>query len=520
MNKYFKHINYTAEDIAARKYEAWDLIRPIRSITALLLCTALASTLVLTPVCAVDTENNPVIHKDPAEEICALTDYLHGKAALTPEAVQNADLNNDGEIDIFDLGLLKRKMLLEMSGAVELTPTVQKNVTLAVEPLLWNNVCLPAEAFASVQTYVIHDPEELQKAMEGLQEAVQRSLQNTYSEAFFKDNVLILHYGCQNYEPYTTEIADISYQDGILTVTAEPKTSETGAKRGIEIWQIAVPRSQYNGNGVKWAAKDTEYIHAGYASWSMFAGVMDPKDGFADTLGKDGTVIRDFASLKELSEKLFGETGSHALQVKYPESFFENKAVWFSYTENAQTSHSMWQTRKVGDTVYADIRVSESFGDVIDYYLHGVSFDKNLEAEHFKLHQVTIPVYPGLTGKTAYFDSLRCQSSLLVNTYSFGDEHEITFYWTHNIGIVQYAAREKIASFAVSEDCSDFSQPIDTEEVDPGPTVTPYEFPGAVMKNDKEGYALIMGANEMTIRFLKSKATGEEESITVPYPKN
>ena len=29
-----------------------------------------------------------------------------------------------------------------------------------------------------------------------------------------------------------------------------------------------------------------------------------------------------------------------------------------------------------------------------------------------------------------------------------------------------------------------------------------------------------MGANEMTIRFLKSKATGEEESITVPYPKN
>ena len=107
-----------------------------------------------------------------------------------------------------------------------------------------------------------------------------------------------------------------------------------------------------------------------------------------------------------------------------------------------------------------------------------------------------------------------------MNIYSFGDEHEITLYWAHDIGTVQHAAREKIASFAVSEDCSDFSQPIDVEEVDPGPTVTPYEFPGAVMKNDKEGYALIMGANEMTIRFLKSKATGEEESITVPYPKN
>ena len=29
MEKYFKHINYTAEDIAAGKYEAWDLIRPM-----------------------------------------------------------------------------------------------------------------------------------------------------------------------------------------------------------------------------------------------------------------------------------------------------------------------------------------------------------------------------------------------------------------------------------------------------------------------------------------------------------
>ena len=29
MEKYFKHINYTAEDFAAGKYEAWDLIRPM-----------------------------------------------------------------------------------------------------------------------------------------------------------------------------------------------------------------------------------------------------------------------------------------------------------------------------------------------------------------------------------------------------------------------------------------------------------------------------------------------------------
>ena len=58
------------------------------------------------------------------------------------------------------------------------------------------------------------------------------------------------------------------------------------------------------------------------------------------------------------------------------------------------------------------------------------------------------------------------------------------------------------------------------EEVDPGMTVTPFDFPGAVMKNDKEGYAIIMGENEMAIHFLKSKVTGEEESITAPYPKN
>ena len=448
-------------------------------------------------------------------ELRTLTDYLHGRGELTPDALQNADRNGDGEVDVFDLGLLKRDVLLESAGADKLSPTVKKDMTEAVEPLLWNNVCLPVDAFASVQTFVISSPEELRNAMKGLQEAVQRSLENTYNEAFFKTNVLILHYGYQNYDAYETEIEDISYQDDILTITAVQNPVESYTKKGIEIWQIAVPRSQYNGNTVRWVAKDTEYLHAGYDSIAMWSSDYGAKDGFAKALGKEGLIVRDFAALQDLSETLFEEKGAQMLQKKYPESFFEKKALWFSYTTDVLATYSMWQARKVGDTVHADIRSSESFGDIADNTLHILSFDKDLDAAHFKLHQITLPAYPGLSGRTAYFDGVNYDTALLVNTYDFGSEHEITFYWAHTVGNVPYAAREKIASYAVSEDCSDFNQP--SEELSVTRTETMLDDT-RVWKNDEEQYAIVMEPDEVTIRFLTSKSSKEEVSFTIPYP--
>ena len=482
---------------------------------------ALLGSAVLTPITSFSeetllTESIAFDSIHTAEDIRTLTDYLHGRIELTPEVFQSVDMNGDGEVDVFDLGLLKRDVLQDTTGSSKLTPTVQKDVTEAVEPLLWNNVCLPADAFASVQTFVISTPEELQDAMKGLQEAVQRSMQNTYNEAFFKDNVLILHYGYQNFDSYETEIEDISYQDDILTVTAVQNPVESYTKKGIEIWQITVPRSQYNGNNVRWVAKDTEYLNAGYDSFAMWSSGFGAKENFTQALGKDGLVVRDFAALKDLSETLFEDKGAQMLQKKYSESFFEKKALWFSYTTDVLSTYSMWQARKVGDTVYADIRSSESFGDIADYYLHILSFDKDVDAKHFKLHKITLPTYPGLSGRTAFFDGVNYDTALLVNTYDFGNEHEIAFYWAHTIGNVPYAAREKIASYAVSEDCSDFNQP--SEELSVIRTETMLDDT-RVWKNDEEQYAIVMGPDEVTIRFLKSKASEEEVNFTIPYPE-
>ncbi|MCR5718841.1 MAG: carbohydrate-binding domain-containing protein [Oscillospiraceae bacterium] len=55
-------------------------------------------------------------------DLVAFTKYLHGKAPLEQQALENADMDQDGSNDVFDLGLMKKTVL---SGA-EQTPTEEQ----------------------------------------------------------------------------------------------------------------------------------------------------------------------------------------------------------------------------------------------------------------------------------------------------------------------------------------------------------------------------------------------------------
>ena len=55
-------------------------------------------------------------------DLVAFTKYLHGKAPLAQQALENADMDQDGSNDVFDLGLMKKTVL----SGTEQTPTEEQ----------------------------------------------------------------------------------------------------------------------------------------------------------------------------------------------------------------------------------------------------------------------------------------------------------------------------------------------------------------------------------------------------------
>jgi hypothetical protein len=106
--------------------------------------------------------------------------------------------------------------------------------------------------------------------------------------------------------------------------------------------------------------------------------------------------------------------------------------------------------------------------------------------------------------------------TLLVNTYSFHDEKEIALYWAYPVGIAPYAGQKLIQSFAVSEDCSDFSVPCDVTDIVSAETMLDDT---REWNNEAEGYRIVWSTNSVYVRFLKSKSTGKWEQIEIPCPK-
>ncbi len=456
-----------------------------------------------------------------ANDLRVLTEYLHGKAQLTADAVQNADMNGDGETDVFDLGLLKQKCRTEAVECMELTPTIQKDVTNAVEAKFWNTVCLSEKSYSHQKTKVIENSDHLKSFTASLYPAVQRSLLKTYDDAFFRDNVLILHYDLQHYDLCTTEIADISYKDHKLTITAEQVPSEKRTNSGIQIWQIAVPRSQYNGNGAAWTEKNTEFIKAGYRCFDLE--LISAENRFQydfDAIWMQRNQekkIQNFSDLKTYSETIFDEKGAEWLQEQFPERFFETQSVCFIMTDALiGTQFTCWQTKKMDNTVIADVRTNESFGCEAGAFLNAVTFEKELDAEHFELRVTTIPQSDRAAEGSYNFFGNDSGMTLLVNTYSFHDEKEIALYWAYPVGNAPYAGQKLIQSFAVSEDCSDFSVPCDVTDI-----VSAEEMPDdtRVWENVAEGYRIVWSTDSVLVRFLKSKSTGEWEQIEIPCPK-
>jgi hypothetical protein len=374
---------------------------------------------------------------------------------------------------------------------MDLTPTVKADLTADAGETEWANACKPD----SKSTLVISSARELKQHCRNWRAAVQRSLLNTYDDAFFQKNILILHLTPYDHDQEILTFSDLSYKNGNLTVTVARQAQEEPSDRCIQIWQIALPREQYNDKDVVWTEQDTVYYTGTFSETTC---MNVPEETYSKL--KQGVLVTSAEEDIKLMTAVFGTDETAA---KDP-AFFEENAIFYRIEDKIYGDKTtLWQIRRTGDRVTVDTQTTLSSDDEAFPMLERLVLPKEAVTgdPEITIRSVSRPFWLTTSGTICYYDSE--QGTLAVNQYHFGDEYETAFYWVYPRGIARYAEYRLIKSEAVSADASVFKE---------------YDGKGAhITKDDAEGYSIEWGETGVTVTFLKSKSDGKQTVVHFPY---
>ena len=439
-------------------------------------------------------------------DVIRLNKALLGVEQLTDEQRAAADVNNNGTVDSGD-SLLILKYALEMINGfdamqsdVQLDAAVRFDLTRDVDTATWEKACSPS----TENTKVVTSAEELADFSADLRPAVQRELANRYDAAFFDEHVLILHLGVNGYMDHQ-EFSGIAYKDDALTVTTKQKDTDDYTTY-VQLWQIALPKAQYNGKGAVWTEEDTEYCYdADYTfqlpGWAM-PGQIQPIKKL-----EQGVLVTSAEEELALLNEAYGTNDATAEDYGLSEDIYKDNVRFYKTSSMIHgIRNTMWQLRKTGNQLIADIYFNDDFGDTVGIGLECVTIPARLVDADTQISFRKVKISNAVTTSGKLTTLTAPSPALAICQYQFGDSYETAFYWYYSGGSDPHFEYRFITSEAVSADVSDFSK-----------CEVPY---GKSCRNDEEGFNVERGTDGVTVTFMKSKSTGETTTLSFPFPQN
>ncbi|MDE6706607.1 MAG: hypothetical protein K2K06_01000 [Oscillospiraceae bacterium] len=367
-----------------------------------------------------------------------LTKYLHGKHNITKEDFTKLDRNYDDTVNIYDFVILKQQLI--RAGGTEIQQKVNKiNAVTDINDIASATI----EGWDSAMSDTNYTFESFGQFDEVITElfkpAVVRSLEKTYDEEFFEQNLLCMNLWAQNPDDdFTMHIADVTYKNNKLYIDYEKSYLNEGiGEKRVLISQVAVPKAECpNYDGVVWGMENTQPVNYEYAfdSARRYYG-----DGAEEPI--EPKLICSYEELLEYADTLGYSQKETALE-KYPAEFFETKAVYFRpvYYVESGAEETAWNVRKQGDTITADIKVSRPPTDNLTgtIGLGQLILDKaDAENAVVSCRECSAVMHYYASNETFDGEMIKyyipdMHTSLAVNQYRFKDGNAIEFYWYYS----------------------------------------------------------------------------------------
>ncbi|MDE6657681.1 MAG: dockerin type I repeat-containing protein, partial [Oscillospiraceae bacterium] len=395
-------------------------------------------------------------------DVVLLKKYLHGKQSITQEQFKKLDRNHDNLVNIYDFVILKQQLI--QSEIVELPQEIHAvtaiDETASVTVAGWDSAM--SDTAYTFETFQNFD----ETITELLKPAVVRSLEKTYDEEFFKNNVLHMNLFAQEEDWFTVDSISVTCQNHKLYINYEITDYDdyVSAKQVI-ISQVAVPKTEYsNYDSVVWDIENTQPIHYEY-EFDCIEGI----DYSSENRRRPPKLICSYDKLLEYVDTLNDFQKETALE-KYPAEFFETKAVCLRPVCYAETcaKDTVWNVRKQGKALMFNVKVPQLQSDWIGgtIGLGQLIFNKS-DVENLNIdvscHEFSAVMGYYMSNET--FDGEMLQyyipeiyRTITVNQYRFKDKNVIEFYWDYSFDHMGY---ELIDSIDVDLDYKPFTGDVD-----------------------------------------------------------
>ncbi|MDE6004342.1 MAG: hypothetical protein K2G88_03050 [Oscillospiraceae bacterium] len=439
--------------------------------------------------------------------------YLHGKQTITQEEFTKLDRNYDNTVNIYDFVILKQQLI--KSGIAEPPQEISKKINAVTDNNDVASVTVAGwDSAMSDTNYTFESFEHFDEIITQLfKPAVVRSLERTYDEEFFKQNLLCMNLWAQNPDDdFTMHIGDVIYKNNKLYIDYHKSYLNEGiGEKRVIISQVAVPKAECSGyDSVVWGMENTQPVNYEYAfdSAKRYYG-----DGAEEPI--EPKLICSYEELLEYADTLGYSQKETALE-KYSAEFFETKAVYFRpvYYVESGAEETAWNVRKQGNTITADIKVSRPPTDNLTgtIGLGQLILDK-ADAENAVVSCRECTAVMHYYGSNETFDGEMIKYyipdmhvSLAVNQYRFKDGNAIEFYWYYS------GSGGSGYEFIDSEDVDLIYQPfVDNIEI--------IEDDIKKWENNYEGenYSIIYNPdkNSLTVKFKTS--AGSDEFVTKEF---
>ncbi|MDE6777607.1 MAG: dockerin type I repeat-containing protein, partial [Oscillospiraceae bacterium] len=365
-----------------------------------------------------------------------LQKYLHGKQSITQEQFTKLDRNHNNLVNIYDLMILKQQLIqseiAELPQEIHAVTAIDKTASVTVAG--WDSAM--SDTAYTFETFQNFD----ETITELLKPAVVRSLEKTYDEEFFKNNVLHMNLFAQEEDWFTVDSISVTCQNHKLYINYEiTDYDDYVSGKQVIISQVAVPKTEYsNYDSVVWSIENTELINYEYE--------FDCIEGYEsfENRKRPPRLICSYDELLEYVDTLNDFQKETALE-KYPAEFFETKAVCLRPVWYAETcaKDTVWNVRKQGKALMFNVKMPQLQSDWIGgtIGLGQLIFNKsdveNLYIDVF-CHECNAVVDYYMSNET--FDGEMLQyyipeiyRTITVNQYRFKDKNVIEFYWDYKL---------------------------------------------------------------------------------------
>lgn len=439
-----------------------------------------------------------------------LQKYLSGSESFTGLQLLAADLNGDGRVNVFDAVSMKRRIIQNQPEY-----TVRTDMTNAAYQTAWD------DAMKENKTAVVTSAEELDSYLtQRFRSSVVRSLEKTYDEEFFSENVLILDLYAQNSrDDWETEVSGVFSNGETIEIRYDNIFIDGWVNESLMITQVAVPKSGYNGEKAVHSKSWEKNISALNTEYDL--GMLSEVTGkqINEVFTKEGVWVNSAegldAYLREcLTEDGMAEAGSF---IKSSMNFDKESVYIWMDTDIIGSTHNIMNTAVMNTSVfgnYIDLTYShyQPVSCMGGSFLHVLRTDKEYSGKTVKLRSF-LSYSSGVNLRTdgelfRYYPAsdMSNYKTLFINQYSFGSEGAVDFYWAYpGGGGSEFSGFENVGSLEVPVGTLPFSEDY-TEEIDAdGNTV----YTG-------ENFSITWQESSVAVKF-RTKDSTEMTSFEIPY---